>query len=149
MDSTDFGLSRRSLTNEWRSALVHSPRVNHLWDLERAKAAPYSITRRKLALLCTALGGPNGESYTLRPPKNLFPIAANQMNFDQRELNIIGHWSSSSRIPERYDRAVCATELLLRNAIIQKFVSGWDLTPSFHLPETATDHHRIGKEAPL
>ena len=71
------------------------------------------------------------------------------MNFDQRDLNIIGHWPSSSRMPERYDREVCAAELLLRNTIIQKFVSGWGLAPSFHLPETVTGHHRIGKEAPL
>ena len=125
------------------------PCVNHVWELESAKAAPYSATRRKLALLCTALGDPNGELYTLHSPKNLFPTAANQMNFDRRELNIIGNWSSPSRMPERYDRAVCATELLLRNTIIQRFVSGWGLTPSFHLPETVTDHHRIRKEAPL
>ena len=67
------------------------------------------------------------------------------MNFNQKELNIIGHWSSSSKMPERYDRAVCATELLLRNAIIQNFVSGWSLAPSFHLPLTIPNDLRIGK----
>ena len=83
------------------------------------------------------------------PPKNLPTAAANQMNFNQRELNIIGHWASSSRMPERYDRTVCATELLLGNTIIQKFVSGWDLAPSFHLPETVHNDQRIGKETPV
>ena len=67
------------------------------------------------------------------------------MNFDQKELSIIGHWSSSSKMPERYGRAVCATELLLRNTIVQNFVSGWSLAPSFHLPLTAPNDLRIGK----
>ena len=68
------------------------------------------------------------------------------MNFDQRELNIIGHWSSSSKMPERYDRAVCSKELLLRNTIIQKVVSGWEMAPSFHLPMSVPSDHRIGRE---
>ena len=67
------------------------------------------------------------------------------MNFNQKELNIIGHWPSSSKMPDRYDRAVCATELLLRPAIIQNFVSGWSLAPSFHLPLTVPSDLRIGK----
>ena len=67
------------------------------------------------------------------------------MNFNQKELNIIGHWSSSSKMPERYGRAVCVAELLLRNTIIQNFVSGWSIAPSFHLPLTAPSDLRIGK----
>ena len=43
------------------------------------------------------------------------------MNFNQKELNIIGHWSSISKMPERYGRAVCATELLLRNTVARNF----------------------------
>lgn len=125
------------------------PCVNRLWELDSAKAAPYSTTRRMLVLLCTSLGGPKEESYTLNPPpKNLFPTAANQMNFNQRELDIIGHWASPSRMPERYDRSVCATGLLLGSTVIQKFASGWDLATSFHLPETVQNDQRIGKGAP-
>ena len=125
-----------------------SPRINHLWQLESADAAPYSTTRRKHSLLCLRHGEANRESYTLRspPPKNLSPTAANQMNFNRRELNIIGHWASSSKMPDRYDRAVCATELLLRNTIIQKVVSGWELAASFHLPLTVPGGIRIGKD---
>ena len=48
------------------------PRINHKWELESAEPAPYSTTRRKLALICVSLGDANGESYTLHSPKNLF-----------------------------------------------------------------------------
>ena len=125
--------------------MFHIPRINHLRQLESADASPYSTTRRKLSLLCTSLGDAAGESYTLHSPKNLFPAVGNQMDFNQKELNIIGHWSSSSKMPERYDRAVCATELLLRNTIIPNFVSGWSLAPSSHLPLTVPNDLRIGK----
>ena len=122
-----------------------SPRINHTRELGSAEPFPYSITRRKLAMLCVALGGANGESYTIHSPKNLFPTAANQMNFDTRELNIIGHWPSSSKMPERYDRIVCATELFLRNTIIQKVADGWAIVQSFHIPESPPNERRIGK----
>ena len=70
-------------------------------------AAPYSTTRRKLAILCVGLGDPLGGKYTIRSPKNRSPTLATQVSSDQRELNIIGRWSSTSKMPERYDRSVC------------------------------------------
>ena len=111
-----------------------SPRIDHMWQLESAVGASYAPTRRKLALMCTALGDTSGESHTLHSPKNFLPTAAMQRNFNTRELNIIGHWSSSSKMPERYDRSVCSNELLLRNTIMSKFNEGWTTAPSFHLP---------------
>ena len=63
------------------------PRLDHTWALVAEGATPYSTTRRKLALLCVGLGGLKGESYTLHSPKNLFPTAANQMSFGQKELD--------------------------------------------------------------
>ena len=42
---------------------------------------------------------------------------------------------------------VCANESLLRNAIIQKMVSGWNMAESFRLPETVPGSARIGKGA--
>ena len=46
---------------------------------------------------------------------------------------------------DRYDRSVCASELLIRNAIIQKMVSGLAMVGSFHLPDTVPGTERIGK----
>ena len=47
---------------------------------------------------------------------------------------------------ERYDRSVCANELLLRNTIIQKVISGWAMAGSLCLPETVAGSDRIGRE---
>ena len=68
------------------------------------------------------------------------------MGFDRRELTIIGHWPSTSRMPARYGRSVCANELLLRNTILQKMADGWELAPAYLLPSTETCHVRIGNE---
>ena len=43
--------------------------------------------------------------------------------------------------------AVCANELLLRDAIIQKAIRGWNMAESFRLPETVSVSGRIGKDA--
>ena len=124
-------------------------RLDLLWQLVAADAAPYATTRRKLALICVALGDPEGEKYTPHSPKNLLPTAANQLKFDQRELNIIGHWSSTSKMPGRYDRSACANELLLRNTVIHRMREGWNIAPAFHLPETVNDINRIGRDKEL
>ena len=117
-------------------------------QLVAADASPYSTARRKLAILFVALGDPEGERYTLHSPKNLLPTAASQLSFDQREMNIIGHWSSASKMPERYDRSAGANELLLRNTIVQRMRGGWTVAPAFHLPLTISDATRIGRSAP-
>ena len=72
-----------------RSSL--SPRIDRMWQLEGAVGAAYTATRQKLALMRTALGDASGESYTLHSPKNFLPTAETQMNFNTRELNVIGH----------------------------------------------------------
>ena len=123
-------------------------RIDHTWELVAAEQAPYRTTRRKLAILCVALGDAEGERYTLRSPKNMFPTAANQLSFDQRELKIIGHWASTSKMPERYDRSACANELLLRNTIVQRMRTGWEVAPAFHLPLTIAGTPRIGRDPP-
>ena len=73
------------------------------------------------------------------------------MIFGQREMSIIGHWPSSSRMPERYGRSVCASELLLRNTIIQRMAARWGIAAAYFLLSTLVGRVRIGKsddEAP-
>ena len=45
---------------------------------------------------------------------------------------------------ERYDRIVCAGELLIRIAVIQKVVSGWTMVDSFRFPGTVGGAESIG-----
>ena len=123
-------------------------RIDHTWELVEAEQAPYSTTRRNLAILCVALGDAEGERYTLRSPKNRSPAAANQLSSDRRELNIIVRWASTSKMPDRYDRIACANELLLRNTIVQRMRTGWEVAPAFHLPLTIAGTPRIGRDPP-
>ena len=118
--------------------------LNHRWELGKAAPAAYANTRRKLALVCAGLGDHEGETYTLHSPKNFLPTAATQMNFGNGELNVIGRWSLNSRMNERYDRSVCANELLLRNAIIQKMATWRNMVDSFRLPGTEYFPGRCG-----
>ena len=104
----EFHVAREKL-NGSRPSFVF-PMRNHRWELEKAQPSAYDNTRRKLALVCAGLNDPDGETYTLHPPRNFLPKAATQMNFETRELNVIGHWSSNSRMNERYDRSVCVCE---------------------------------------
>ena len=122
------------------------PRLDYNWTLVSEGPAPYSAARRNLAILCGGIGDARGETYTQHSPKNLPPTAANQMSFDQMAVTIIGHWPSTSRMPERYDSSVCANELRLRNTIVQRMASGWSLAPAYHIPNTIDCSVRIGKE---
>ena len=124
-------------------------RLDRLRQLVAADASPYSTRRMKLSLICVAPGDPDGEKYPLRSPENLLPTAANQLKFDQRELFIIGHWSSAPKMPEMYDRSACAIELLSRNTVIHRMRGCWDFAPAFRLPETVVDTTRIGRDKEL
>ena len=47
-------------------------RLDHAWELLAAEPATYVTTRRKLAILCVALGDPEGEKYTMRSHRLAF-----------------------------------------------------------------------------
>ena len=121
------------------------PRLGHNWQLVADGPSPYSTARRRLALACVGLGDEKGESYTLHSRENLLQAAANQMSFDQKELAIIGHWHSASKMPERYDRIVCPREPLLRNTTARKFAAGREHAAAYHLPTTVVGRVRFGK----
>ena len=122
------------------------PRLNRRCELEKAEPAAYANARRTLALLCAGLNNPDGATYTLHSPNNYVPTAATKRTFEARDLDAIGYWPSNSRVNERCVRIVCAGELLLRDAIIQKMVSGWSMAGSFRFHETQHGYGRIGND---
>ena len=123
-----------------------SPRLDYNWTLVAEGSAPYSATRRNHEILRLGIGDSRGEKYTLHSPKNLSPTAADQMSFGRTELTIIGHWSETSRMPERYDRIARAIELLLRNTIVQRMATGRPPpAPAHRIPNSIYGSVRIGK----
>ena len=84
-------------------------RLDRMWELVAADGPPplqYDAWETgdtlRITWRCRREGG---GGYTPTRQKNLFPTAAIQLSFDQRELNIVGHWSATSRMPERCDRS--------------------------------------------
>ena len=67
------------------------------------------------------------------------------MSFDQLEMSIFGHWSSTSRMPETYDRSGRSRELLIRNDIVMRIAARWGIAPTYHLPSLPHGRLRIGK----
>ena len=125
---------RRSRENQRLRAFDYAPSYQPQMGVGERRTSPLLSNEAKTRSHLCATRGNSGETYTLHSPKNLLPTAANQMNFSTQELNVVGRWSSSSKMPERYDRSVCASELLLRNAIINRIANGRAMAPPFHLP---------------
>ena len=45
-------------------------------------------------------------------------------------------------MPERYDRAVCAAELRLRNSVLSRIGGGWRPVASFEIPDDASKENK-------
>ena len=72
--------------------------------LGKSEPCAHAIHRRKLAPVCAGANGPDMAAYTLHPPGNPLPAEGGAMDFETRELNVIGRWCSNSRTNERYGR---------------------------------------------
>ena len=97
--------------------------------------------------MCAAIGKPNGGKYATHSPQRSPPTTANQLKFDQRELNIVG--PHASEMPETYGRSACAVELLRRNTVIDLARGSWGLAPALRVPETVVDTTGIGHDNAL
>ena len=71
----------------------------------------------------------------LHSPRTFFATCASQLRFPREEREKLGHWVAGSVMPERYDRAVCVTELAIRDDIIRRItMDGWRPVNSFSVP---------------
>ena len=91
------------------------------------------------------MGDTDGETYTPRPPGNLFATGANRKNVDHREPNIVGGRPIGSRMPDRYERGAWAGELFLMDTIMRRLAERRGPAPAFHLPRTVGGQQRIGR----
>ena len=76
--------------------------------------------------------GYGGPKWAMRSARAWFPACANQPRWsEEEERRRLGHWAPGSQTMDTYDRALCTTELRLRNSIFEKItVEGWFPTQS-------------------
>ena len=86
-----------------------------------------------LKSLITTVG--RTDRVSLHSFRGWLPTCASQLQFAREKREKLGRWSANSAMPELYDRAVCATELALRNDILRSITEdGWRPAPSFEIP---------------
>ena len=73
---------------------------------------------------------------TLHSPRTWYTTCANQLLLSREHIGKLGHWNPGSKIPDRYNRTVCATESQIRNGIIHRIYEGWRPIAEFEIPGT-------------
>ena len=72
--------------------------------------------------------------FTLHSWRHLFPTAARQLRLPEHEQVELGHWSTGSGMPRRYDSAACVTELIAKSAVSNALRSGWRIAEAGCVP---------------
>ena len=70
----------------------------------------------------------------LHSPRNFFATCASRLRFPLEERGKLGRRAKGSVMPDRYGRALCATELRLRGDVINRINRGWRPTGAFEVP---------------
>ena len=103
------------------------------WSMDSPRPMQYATALacfRRLDKLCGF-----GEKFTLRSPRDVLPTWGAQLGWRKEDRTALGRRAPISEMPNRFDRAVCNTELRLRNEIIQRENEGWKPSASFDLPK--------------
>ena len=87
------------------------PHVTNDWKIEYKRPASYGIVQGRLDVLLVEFVFSKG--CRLHSFRNWAPTVARQLRFPREEREVIGHWAPGSKMPDRYDRSVCAAELKL------------------------------------
>ena len=99
------------------------PHVDNDWEVNYKRGASFGLVQNKLIKIARELG--YSDKINLHPFRGWAPTCASQLNFPREDRGKLGHWAPGSIMPERYDKAICATELKLRDTIFSKLRSGW------------------------
>ena len=108
------------------------PRVAPNWTIDRKRPGTSGTVQAALTRLETHLGFP--PLCTLRSPRNWFPTMGTQLMFSEEKRNWLGRWKQGSKMPNRYDRAHCVTELRVRGDIFSNLRLGWTPSNAFEIP---------------
>ena len=107
------------------------PQVDKNWKISN-KQAQGNCIQSVISRLEFRFGFP--KLLTIQRPRNFYATCARQLLFSKEERNTLGHWKADSEMRNTYDRAVCATELRLRDSILNKIDGGWRPAPAFEIP---------------
>ena len=108
------------------------PHVNQEWELNYKKRGTFGVVKTAISRIEKMLGFEKNAQ--LRSARNFFTTCAGQLLYGREFREKLGRWTPGSIMPDRYDRAECATELRLRSEIIAKIQGGWKPTKAFEVP---------------
>ena len=92
------------------------------------------VNAMRSLLIISGLSSEEALRFTLHSWRHLFPTAARQLRLPEHEQVEMGHWSTGSSMPRRYDSAACVTELIAKTAVTSAFKSGWQIAEAGCVP---------------
>ena len=93
-------------------------RVGGEWEVLSRRSGANGTAQAALTKIERALGFTLG--LKLHSPRTFFATCAGLLRFPREEREKLGRWAAASVMPDRYGRAVCVTELLLRGDILRR-----------------------------
>ena len=108
------------------------------WTIDVTRRPHYYTVLKMFRKLCEYMGYEK-PIRTLHSARSWFPTCAAQLGWSEDDRRRLGHWAPGSDMMETYDRAVCTSELRLRNTIMGKITSeGRSPTKAFEVPPAAS-----------
>ena len=118
--------------NGFRSLFPHvSP---HEWKINYRRCAPFAFAQGKLRDIASTFGF--SKKCKLHSFRAWAPTCATQLGGHREDRGRLSHWAPGSAMPDRYDRAICTTELKVRERIFAKFRAGRRPLGAFQVAET-------------
>ena len=109
------------------------PFIDDCWGVRTERNAIYNVALRTFRRICVILGFEQPK-WTLRSARAWCPTCANQLGWSEEDRRKLGRWAPGFSTMDHYDRAVCTTELRIRNIIL------WEIRddarapmPAFHV----------------
>ena len=85
------------------------------------------ISMMRMLLILAGMEADAAIKFTLHSWRHLVPTMSRQLRLPEAEQIEIGHWSTGSAMPRKYDVAACVTELSAKQAILNAVANGWQV----------------------
>jgi len=114
------------------------PMIDDAWRATSSCPATYNVVLRALRRLASELKFSHVE-ISLHSPRTFLATCANQLGWSREDREKLGRWAPGSNMPNRYDRATCATELRLRDSVLDSIRKGWSPAGMFEVPTSVVN----------